>query len=230
MQTMAGKSDSSTFKCSSTPPRSGLNPQATTASTPVTRKIVEKSEQESPFVLDYDGVDGADEFCNKVAKKKEQLAYTIVWSPLPIITWLIPFVGHTGICDSSGIASDFRGPYYVGEDGRMAFGAPTRALKIDIAASGPPPGLTGEIWDQAILEANEEYRGRMHNICCDNCHSHVAFALNLMPLAAFGVRKWGMVKIAMLVFFRAEFLSWGAVVKQFLPFCLIVALIVFLNA
>jgi len=60
----------------------------------------------------------------------KDLAYTILWSPLPPITWLIPFIGHMGITNSRGIASDFQGPYNVGDMGRMAFGAPTRALRI----------------------------------------------------------------------------------------------------
>jgi hypothetical protein len=84
----------------------------------------------------------------------KDLSYCIVWSPLPPITWILPFVGHTGIADSAGIVSDFRGPYFVGDDGRMAFGAPTRALKIDIK------DMEGgaERWDLAIEEANEVYR------------------------------------------------------------------------
>ena len=60
------------------------------------------------------------------------LSYTVLWSPLPPITWLIPFIGHVGIADSRGVASDFRGPYFVGDDGNMAFGKPTRALKMNI--------------------------------------------------------------------------------------------------
>jgi transmembrane protein 222 len=223
MHITGDSSDSLSYK-GSTPTRPGLTPSTSNSSaTPVSRKIVEKQEQESPFVLDYSCADNAE---IKAAKKNEHLAYTIVWSPLLPITWLIPFIGHTGICDSSGIASDFRGPYFVGDDGRMAFGLPTRALKIDLAAAG----ITSERWDEAIQEANEVYRGRMHNICCDNCHSHVAFALNHMPVAAYGVKKWDMVKIAFLVFFRAEFLSWGSILKQFLPFGLIVALIIYLKS
>ena len=60
------------------------------------------------------------------------LAYSILWSPLPLITWICPVIGHLGIADSNGIASDFQGPYYVGDRGRMAFGAPTRALRIAV--------------------------------------------------------------------------------------------------
>lgn len=67
----------------------------------------------------------------------------------------------------------------------------------------------------------------MHNICCDNCHSHVACALNRMPVEAYGIRKWDMIKICFLVFFRAKFVSWWAIFAQFAPFlimCTIIAL------
>jgi hypothetical protein len=151
----------------------------------------------------------------------EDLSFTILWSPLPPITWLLPFIGHTGIADSRGIASDFQGPYFVGDQGRMAFGAPTRVLKIDV--SDLPGGV--ERWDDAIQEANQVYRGRMHNICCDNCHSHVANALNRMPITAYRIKKWDMVKICFLVFFRARFLSPSAILIQFGPFCVLVLVI-----
>lgn len=25
--------------------------------------------------------------------------YTIVWTPLPLLTWILPFIGHTGITE-----------------------------------------------------------------------------------------------------------------------------------
>lgn len=81
--------------------------------------------------------------------------------------------------------------------------SPARYWKLDPAqvyASGP------NAWDTAVHDASEEYKHRMvgrlasgnwgggfpqavlthpflclqHNLCCDNCHSHVALALNLM--------------------------------------------------
>lgn len=150
------------------------------------------------------------------------LAFTILWSPLPPITWLIPFIGHMGIADSRGIANDFQGPYSVGDRGRMAFGRPTRALKIGI--SNLPGGV--EQWDNAVQEANAEYRTRMHNICCDNCHSHVAYALNTMQIKAFGNTDWDMVKLCFLLFFRGRFLSFGGFLAQFLPFLLMMLVVV----
>lgn len=29
----------------------------------------------------------------------------LVWSPIPILTWFLPFIGHLGIADSTGCAS-----------------------------------------------------------------------------------------------------------------------------
>lgn len=150
------------------------------------------------------------------------IAFNILWSPLPFISWFVPFIGHLGIADSRGIASDFQGPYYVGDDGRMAFGNPTRALKMDISDL---PGGSSK-WDEYITVANEIYRGRMHNLCFDNCHSHVAYALNEMGLVNFGIRKWDMVKLCFLVFFKARFLSFGGFLKQFLPFIFFLSIII----
>jgi hypothetical protein len=160
-------------------------------------------------------------------------SFCIVWSPLPPITAILPFIGHMGICDSRGVVHDFQGPYYVGQnkDAIMAFGPTTRYLKINIGGGaedddggGGGGGLcvTPERWDESILEADTIYRGRMHNICCDNCHSHVARALNIMP---YGNTKWDMVKLCFLLFFQGRFVSMGAIAYQFLPFMIIVTLV-----
>jgi hypothetical protein len=89
------------------------------------------------------------------------------------------------------------------------------------------PSLGGaEQWDKAIIDANSEYRTRMHNICCDNCHSHVAYALNTMNISAYGIRNWDMVKLCFLLFFRGKFLSVSGMLAQFLPFGIIIMIVV----
>jgi hypothetical protein len=60
----------------------------------------------------------------------------------------------------------------------MSFGAPTRYMQLS------PAHVTALTWDRAVQDANEEYRKRMHNLFCDNCHSHVAYALNRMAYVA----------------------------------------------
>ena len=65
-----------------------------------------------------------------------RLPYCLVWTPLPFITWLLPFIGHLGICDSRGAVFDFAGTYTIGVD-EMAFSAPTRYVVLDPAAAAP---------------------------------------------------------------------------------------------
>ena len=53
----------------------------------------------------------------------------VVWTPLPIISWLAPFVGHVGICRQDGVILDFAGPYFVNVD-NFAFGAVARYVQL----------------------------------------------------------------------------------------------------
>jgi transmembrane protein 222 len=76
---------------------------------------------------------------------KNLYPYCILWSPLPPITWILPFIGHTGIADSQGVIHDFAGPYHIGV-GNMAFGAPTRYIQLN-------PELCKEFgWDDGLHE------------------------------------------------------------------------------
>ncbi|PHU25197.1 Protein RTE1-HOMOLOG [Capsicum chinense] len=53
----------------------------------------------------------------------------IVWSPLPVLSWFIPFIGHLGICREDGVILDFAGPNFVSVD-NFTFGAPTRYFQV----------------------------------------------------------------------------------------------------
>jgi hypothetical protein len=39
--------------------------------------------------------------------------HCLVWTPIPVLTWLFPFVGHMGIARTDGVIRDFAAPYYV---------------------------------------------------------------------------------------------------------------------
>jgi hypothetical protein len=56
-----------------------------------------------------------------ISPDNARFPYCIVWTPLPLISWFVPFIGHTGIGMSDGVIHDFAGPYYVGVD-ELAFG------------------------------------------------------------------------------------------------------------
>lgn len=54
----------------------------------------------------------------------------IVWSPLPILSWIFPFIGHVGICREDGVILDFAGPNFVCVD-NFAFGAAARYFQVN---------------------------------------------------------------------------------------------------
>lgn len=57
-------------------------------------------------------------------------------------------------------------------------------------------------------EASEIYGHRVHNLFCDNCHSHVARALNIMSFD--DKSDWNMVVLCFMVFFKAKFVGYAA--------------------
>lgn len=153
---------------------------------------------------------------------KDRYPFCIVWTPIPLLTWLIPIVGHMGIALSSGVIRDFAGPYYVSED-NMAFGRPTKYWCMDpLKAQGG-----ANAWDRAVSEASDVYKGRTHNLICDNCHSHVAMALNLMSYD--NSKSWNMVKLALLMPFHSRYVNFMGFIKTWLPFLILLTAIIILS-
>ena len=63
----------------------------------------------------------------------------------------------------------------------------------------------------------------MHNLFCDNCHSHVAMALNMMSYD--GSEGWNMVVLAAKTFIFARYVGVCGVVKTWLPFLVMCGII-----
>ena len=147
----------------------------------------------------------------KIDHDRHRYPYCIVWTPIPCLTWLFPIIGHMGIAMSSGVIRDFAGPYYVSEDD-MAFGHPTKYWQLDPSLA--VGGASG--WDSAVSEASEIYSHRMHNLFCDNCHSHVARALNIMLYD--NSKRWNMVTLCFMMLLKSRYVSWIAVIKTWMPF------------
>lgn len=174
-----------------------------------------------------------------VQLNKALFPYCIVWSPLPPITWILPFIGHMGIANSrgrtfldnilfceckscnyfeTGIIHDFAGPYHIGI-GDFAFGAPTRYLLLS------PSLCHSATWDEGVESGSQEYTKHMHNICCDNCHSHVARCLNDMRYD--NRIDWNMIILGVKMFFFGRFTDTWGFVKTFLPFFIFITLVLY---
>lgn len=126
----------------------------------------------------------------------------------------------------------------------MAFGKPTRYLQLDISkvAGG------AEAWDRAVREASEEYKvlktfvlslskahpvyiffsaskqGRVHNLCCDNCHSHVSMALNLMEYGS--STSHNMFQLAIWSFLFSKYTGIKGFLLTWVPFLIVITITV----
>lgn len=156
---------------------------------------------------------------NEIDFEKDKYPFCLVWTPIPILTYLFPFIGHMGIAMSNGVIRDFAGAYCVSED-NMAFGRPTRYLQLN------PNNVLGgvEKWDESVTKACTVYQGRVHNLLCDNCHSHCALALNTMCYK--NVRSYNMFLLASWMFILGSYVGFSGFLKTWLPnFILIITLV-----
>ena len=59
----------------------------------------------------------------------------------------------------------------------------------------------------------------MHNLLCDNCHSHVGMALNIMQ---YDNSSYNMVELAAWVFFRAKYTGLSGFLMTWSPFIVLI--------
>lgn len=98
---------------------------------------------------------------------EKDISTSVVWTQIPLLSWICPGIGHVGIVDSHGVVYDFQGPRTVGR-GHMLFGKPSQCWKLD----ADPLAL-----DEAIKQAEEEFHHRNYSLICSNCHLFAAYAL-----------------------------------------------------
>ena len=153
----------------------------------------------------------------KIDLENQRYPYCIVWTPIPCITWIIPSIGHAGICSSEGIIYDFAGPYCVSVD-NMAFGNPTKYIYLDLS----PKEI--ENYDDAILDGKDDYTKQMYSFCCNNCHSFIARCLNRLKYK--GKTNYTMVHVWWMLCIKSKFLSCSKFFQSYIGFFIVVVIIV----
>ncbi|GKA96964.1 RTF1 homolog-like protein [Tanacetum coccineum] len=155
----------------------------------------------------------------------------IVWTPLPVVSWLLPFIGHVGIGREDGVIVDFAGPCFVCVD-NFAFGAVTRYIQIDKGKCSITPdcltkfrseeefsliesGRNQYTWDDALLESTQQYQHRTYNILTCNCHSFVANNLNRLEFQGGG---WNVVNLGALILLKGQWVNTASMVRSCAPF------------
>ncbi|XP_058110594.1 protein RTE1-HOMOLOG isoform X2 [Magnolia sinica] len=155
----------------------------------------------------------------QIDPKRARFPYCIVWTPLPVISWFIPFIGHIGICREDGVILDFAGPNFVCVD-HFAFGAVARYIQMNKEKCCFSPSLVGHAtedsydqtqpdrqmtWDDALRKSTQEFQHRAYNLFTCNCHSYVANNLNRMFYG--GHDRWNVVNLAALIFLKGRWVN-----------------------
>ena len=152
----------------------------------------------------------------KIDLERQRYPYCIVWTPIPCITWILPSIGHAGICTSEGVIHDFAGPYFVSVD-NMAFGNPTKYIFLDLDQREI------ERYDDAIEGGKEDYSEQMYSFCCNNCHSFIARCLNKMKYK--GKTNYTMVHVWWMLCIKSRFISFGKFFQSYIGFFVVLILI-----
>lgn len=96
--------------------------------------------------------------------------YALVWTPIPILSWVFPFIGHVGICSGKGIIHDFSGPYTITRQ-NMLFGWPTKFVPLSM--------IDKERYEKSLKTVTSCYEGYvMYNFFTHNCHHYVCSVMN----------------------------------------------------
>eukprot|EP00271_Cylindrocystis_brebissonii_P014200 TRINITY_DN35477_c0_g1_i1.p1 TRINITY_DN35477_c0_g1~~TRINITY_DN35477_c0_g1_i1.p1 ORF type:complete len:231 (-),score=13.75 TRINITY_DN35477_c0_g1_i1:1110-1802(-) len=159
----------------------------------------------------------------------------LVWTPLPVVAWLIPFIGHLGICREDGVILDFAGPYLINV-GHFAFGATSRYVELKPEKGCFPQHLsdhtchsashrdreTASSWDNALNLAIRFFQHTNYNIFTSNCHSFAARCLNIMAYE--GRDTWNIVDLAVMITLKGKWVSTRAAIFAWAPFFIVLAL------
>ncbi|KAL7607605.1 hypothetical protein Lser_V15G19625 [Lactuca serriola] len=165
---------------------------------------------------------------------KARFPCCIVWTPLPVVSWLLPFVGHVGIGREDGVIVDFAGPNFVSVD-NFTFGGVSRYIQITKEKSPIPitrhPSTTYRTeeefklvelgrnqytWDESLKKTTQEYQKQIYSILTCNCHSFVANHLNRMEPGP--TSGWNVVNVAALVLLKGKWVNTQSMIRSYLSF------------
>ncbi|XP_078439501.1 protein REVERSION-TO-ETHYLENE SENSITIVITY1-like isoform X2 [Wolffia australiana] len=166
----------------------------------------------------------------EIDRKKGKFPCCIVWTPLPIISWLVPYIGHVGICREDGVVLDFSGSNLVAEDG-FPYGPVARYLQLDREKCCFPHNLATHSckqpykhaengvaisWDDALRSTSRQFENKFYNIFTCSSYSFVATCLDRLCYS--NSLNWNMVNVAALVLWRGRWVGPSAIARSLLPF------------
>ena len=153
---------------------------------------------------------------NKIYPSKNRYPYCIVWTPIPFLTYIIPFIGQTGIANSKGIIHDFSASFFVNIDD-FSFGKPTKYFQLELNEKEKLD------YDKAIEKGDLKFRTLIYNFFRNNSHMYVAYILNQIKYK--GKSDFNMIYIWWILIWRGKYISFLSFIKTYIGFFIFLLII-----
>ena len=178
-------------------------------------EILKKNEETNNEIIFYSStklnIDN-----NKIFPSKNRYPYCIVWTPIPFLTYIIPFIGQTGIANSKGIIHDYSASFFVNVDD-FSFGKPTKYLQLDLNEKEKFE------YDKAIEKGDLKFRTLIYNFFRNNSHMYVAYILNQIKYK--GKSDFSMIYIWWILIWRGKYISFLSFIKTYIGFFIFLLII-----
>ena len=178
-------------------------------------EILKKNEETNNEIIFYSStklnIDN-----NKIFPSKNRYPYCIVWTPIPFLTYIIPFIGQTGIANSKGIIHDYSASFFVNIDD-FSFGKPTKYLQLDLNEKEKFD------YDKAIEKGDLKFRTLIYNFFRNNSHMYVAYILNQIKYK--GKSDFSMIYIWWILIWRGKYISFLSFIKTYIGFFIFLLII-----
>ncbi|KAL0217567.1 hypothetical protein RCL1_008148 [Eukaryota sp. TZLM3-RCL] len=136
----------------------------------------------------------------------------LLWAPIPILSWFIPFIGHLGLEDSQGNSYDWIG---LVNQNNFCFGRPVRYALL------PPISL--EAWDNAIETSISEYQFKLYTLHGCNCHHFTQSVIR----RAYG-KQHLLSYLALYSWLKSSYFSLKSRIRTYIPIFVIYLFIIWL--
>ena len=178
-------------------------------------EIIKKNEETNNEIIFYSStklnIDN-----NKIFPSKNRYPYCIVWTPIPFLTYILPFIGQTGIANSKGIIHDYSASFFVNIDD-FSFGKPTKYLQLDLNEKEKFE------YDKAIEKGDLKFRTLIYNFFRNNSHMYVAYILNQIKYK--GKSDFNMIYIWWILILRGKYISFLSFIKTYIGFFIFLLII-----
>ena len=155
---------------------------------------------------------------NKLSKKNNsKYKYCIIWSHIPLITFLIPFIGHSSIVNSYGFIHDFDSSYFIKIYNEEENGF-SKIVYLNLDDSQK------KIWDNVIENMDKYYKKKSFSFCGYNSFKYISNILSNIEYK--GKKNYTKFDIFWLIVREGKFISKCEIFKTYFGWIIIFIIIV----